>query len=203
MFGEMTYVIYDGDGGEAAIIDPGMMNYREEEILDNFIAEHRLNIRHIIATHLHVDHVMGLDHISKNTGLGVKANENDSFLATRIDEQVRMFHLPINIPHVEIAHKLKDGDKIKIGTGVLEVISVPGHSPGSIALYSPSDGFIITGDALFKQSIGRTDLPGGNYATLIKAISEKLMSLPDSTIVYPGHGPSTTIGNERKFNPYV
>lgn len=203
MFGEMTYVVYDNDGGEAAIIDPGMLNDREEDILDHFIKEHNLRIRHIIATHLHVDHVMGLNRLSKKTKLGVEANGNDSFLATRIAEQIKMFHLPVDTPHVEIEHELNDGDKIKIGTGILEVMCIPGHSPGSIALYSPADGFIITGDALFKQSIGRTDLPGGDYSTLIKSISEKLMTLSDSTVVYPGHGPATTIGYERKFNPYV
>ena len=202
-FGEKTYVVFDHPGGSAAIIDPGMMNHNEECILDNFISSNNLTVEHIITTHLHVDHVMGYPRLQEKYKLGISANPDDEFLGSRIVEQVQMFRLPIQLQNVKITHKLSAGDIIRIGNGELNVISVPGHSPGSIALYSEKDGFVITGDALFKQSIGRTDLPGGDYATLINSITSNLMTLPDSTIVYPGHGPATTIGEERRLNPYI
>lgn len=203
MFGEMTYVVYNEDSRAAAIIDPGMMNSRDAALLDDFIMKNRLEIVHVIATHLHIDHVMGLSRIIEKTGLRLEANRNDEFLSRRIAEQADMFRLPITIGKIEISKYLEPGDHVNIGNDFLEVIHVPGHSPGSIALYSPSSAFVITGDALFDGSIGRTDLPGGDYATLIKAITDNLLSLPDNTIVYPGHGNSTTIGYQRQFNPYL
>lgn len=202
MFGEKTYIVYDPESREAAIIDPGTMNRREEDVLFKFVQDNRLIIKHIILTHQHIDHVMGLAAAKSRSGADAMAHPDDSFLGKRIAEQVQMFHLPVQVCSFEIDHKLKDGDHIAIGGDTLEVISVPGHSPGSIALYSAEDNFVITGDALFQGSIGRTDLPGGDYPTLIKSINERLLTLPDSTVVYPGHGPSTTIGYEKKFNPY-
>lgn len=203
MFGEQTYVVYDPETREAAVIDPGMMNARETGVLFKFISSEKLSVRHLIMTHLHVDHIMGATQVKNTFGVGLSANENDAFLGKRIAEQVQMFHLPLEVSNVGIEHNLKDGDRIMIGNSTLEVLAVPGHSPGSIALYSPEDGFVITGDALFRGSIGRTDLPGGDFPTLINSITSKLLSLPDSTIVFPGHGPSTTVGEEKQLNPYL
>lgn len=202
-FGEKTYILYDESTREAAIVDPGMMNTNEDDILNRFIDRNNLVVRHIIATHIHVDHVMGLERLGERYDLGLEANDEDAPLASRIAEQTQMFRLPIQIDSFEISHKLKDGDKIKLGNEIIEVIAVPGHSKGSIALYVPESHFVVTGDALFKGSIGRTDLPGGDYGTLIKSITTKLMSLPDDTIVYPGHGPATTIGWEKRNNPFL
>lgn len=203
MFGEMTYVVYDAVRLEAAVVDPGMLNDRETALLDAFLEQNRLTVTHILATHLHVDHVMGLSHLSGRTGLGVTANLDDQPLASRIAEQVQMFRLPLKLGKVEIAHPIADGDVIRIGRGELKVIAVPGHSQGSVAFYDAADGFVLTGDALFSGSIGRTDLPGGDYATLVKSITSRLLTLPPETIVYPGHGPATTIGREKEFNPYL
>lgn len=203
MFGENTYIVYDPETKDAAVIDPGMMNRRECEVLFRFIADNRLNLVHIILTHLHVDHVMGVNAVKGKYEVESSAHQADEFLGKRIQEQIQMFHLPMQMGNIHIDKYLSDGQKIRIGNGELTVLSVPGHSPGGIALYSPKDGFVITGDALFKGSIGRTDLPGGDYATLINAISSKLITLPDSTVVYPGHGPATTVGNEKKMNPYL
>lgn len=203
MFGEQTYVVYDPETREAAVIDPGMMNARETVVLFKFISSEKLSVRHLIMTHLHVDHIMGATQVKNTFGVSLSANENDAFLGKRIAEQVQMFHLPLEVSNVGIEHNLKDGDRIMIGNSTLEVLAVPGHSPGSIALYSPEDGFVITGDALFRGSIGRTDLPGGDFPTLINSITSKLLSLPDSTIVFPGHGPSTTVGEEKQLNPYL
>ena len=146
---------------------------------------------------------MGLSRIIEKTGLGLEASRDDEFLSKRIAEQADMFRLPIKMPPVEISKYLEPSDKINIGDDYLVVISVPGHSPGSIALYSPSSSFVLTGDALFDGSIGRTDLPGGDYATLINSITNNLMTLPDDTVVYAGHGDPTTIGRQKQVNPYL
>lgn len=203
MFGEMTYVVYDAGSRETAVVDPGMLNDRETALLDSFLEQNCLTVTHILATHLHVDHVMGLSHLSERTGLGVTASLADGPLASRIAEQVQMFRLPLKLGKVEIAHPIADGDIIKIGNGELKVIAVPGHSQGSVAFYDAADGFVLTGDALFSGSIGRTDLPGGDYATLVRSITSRLLTLPPETIVYPGHGAATTIGREKEFNPYL
>lgn len=125
------------------------------------------------------------------------------FLGGRISQQAVMFGLPLNVPNVEHTVAVSENDMIKIGSSELKVIHVPGHSPGSIVLYSKKDGFIICGDVLFQQSIGRTDLPGGNYQTLISGIQTKLLCLPETTSVFPGHGEPTDIGTEKNFNPYL
>lgn len=203
MFGEMTYVVYDEVSREASVVDPGMLNDRETALLDAFLEQNSLSVTHVLATHLHVDHVMGLSHLSGRTGLGVTASLDDQPLASRIAEQVQMFRLPLKLGKVEIAHPIADGDVIRIGNGELKVIAVPGHSQGSVAFYDAADGFVLTGDALFSGSIGRTDLPGGDYATLVKSITSRLLTLPPETVVYPGHGPATTIGREKEFNPYL
>ena len=118
-------------------------------------------------------------------------------------DQAREFGIREKVHPTEIEHRLKEGDVIRIGSGSLEVIHVPGHSPGSIVLYDRADGFIIAGDVLFQGSIGRTDLPGGSYDQLVRGITEKLLQLPDNTDVFPGHGPATTIGRERVANPFL
>lgn len=204
MFGESTYVAYDEATKVAAIIDPGMMSNSECKQLDDYVATNSLKVAMLIATHIHIDHVLGVEYVEKKYGVGLSASSDDSFLADRVAEQARMFHLPISVSErVTVKNKLSDGDNLSLGDDDFEVINVPGHSPGSIALYSKKSGIVFTGDALFQGSIGRTDLPGGNYSTLIRSITDRLLTLPDSTVVFPGHGPSTTIGNEKKFNPYL
>ena len=118
-------------------------------------------------------------------------------------DQARMFGIPEEVEDVSLGHELKDGDVITIGSGRLQVLAVPGHSPGGIALYDAEDGFLISGDSLFAGSIGRTDLPGGNFSMLIESIRSKLLTLPPDTVVYPGHGPATTIGHELSDNPFL
>lgn len=204
LFGVHTYLVWDTQSYECAVIDPGMSNKREETVLDKFIEENGLKLTHLINTHLHIDHTLGDDYVRNRYNLPVKAHKDDEFLARQRDGQAKMFHL--NIPALEpleIGVELKEGEKIMLGKEYLEVMEVPGHSPGSIILYAPAGHFLIAGDVLFQGSIGRTDLPGGDFATLIGGIRSKLMSLPDDTIVYPGHGPATTIGSERRSNPYL
>ena len=203
MFGEKTYLVFDPETMEGAIIDPGMMNSSETDSLFRYISETGIIVRHIILTHLHIDHILGIHAVKGKFNADVNAHPDDLFLGKRVKEQIQMFRLPLDAGNIDIDHNLTDGHRIAIGNQYLTVLAVPGHSPGSISLYSPVDKFVITGDALFRGSIGRTDLPGGDYATLIKSINEKLLTLPDDTTVYPGHGPATTIGDEKKINPYL
>lgn len=204
MFGVNTYVIYDPDSLEAAIIDPGMVEAHERDAIDRFIADNNLRVKYLLNTHLHIDHVFGDEHVMDKYRVGISASTDDNILSTRIAEQARMFHLRVNVPNVlNIATPLNDGDRLMLGNEPIDVLAVPGHSPGSLAFYCPRSKFVITGDALFNMSIGRTDLPGGDYSQLITSITRQLLPLPVDTKVYPGHGPSTTIEHESKHNPYL
>lgn len=203
LFGINTYLVFDEATKKCAVIDPGMSNREEEKAIENFIAEKGLTLTHIINTHLHIDHVAGIPFLRERYGAPVLAHEGDRDLGEHLDQQAAMFGLTMRPGTLEISEYIKTGDKIKIGDGVLEVISVPGHSKGSVALYDRAGGYLISGDALFKGSIGRTDLPGGNYKELIDSIEDGLMSLPDDTVVLPGHGPATTIGEEKVSNPFL
>lgn len=203
LFGINTYVVFDPVTKDCAIIDPGMINDMERNAMKNFIEKNSLHVVDIINTHLHVDHAIGNAWASETFSKPVSAHSDDLPLGQRIIDQARMFGIPEKVENVVVDRFLQDGDTIKIGDGELKVIHVPGHSKGSVALYDAKDDFLMSGDALFANSIGRTDLPGGNHSQLIKSIKEKLLTLPDETIVYPGHGPATTIGHERRHNPYL
>lgn len=203
LFGINTYIVYDLITKDCAIVDPGMFDSEEEEALDSFIMRHELNPVAIIDTHLHIDHAVGVGYLKRKHGIPLLAHGDDSFLGERIRQQAVAFGMRESVDDVKIDRLLVPGEKIKIGDGELEVIHVPGHSPGSVALYDPKGGFVITGDALFSGSVGRTDLPGGDMRTLIRSIKEGLFRLPASTVVYPGHGPATTIGQEMRSNPFL
>lgn len=201
-FQENTYIVWS-KSGECAIIDPGMMYRNEYQAISAFIEEKGLTPTHLLNTHMHIDHVAGNEYISNKYGLVAEGNVEDNFLAERVKEQAQMFGVPYSGNNVTIGKNLSENDIIKIGDELLKVIKIPGHSKGHIAFYSEKDGLIFTGDALFQLSIGRTDLPTGNYNQLLTSIDTKLMTLPDETVVYPGHGNKTTIGFEREHNPYI
>lgn len=203
LFGINTYLIFDPETKQCVVVDPGMSNPQEEKAIENFIAEKGLTLTQIINTHLHIDHVAGVPFLRKKYGVPVLAHEGDEILGLKISHQAAAFGLDLDLDSIEISEYLKAGDVIKVGNGQLKVLAVPGHSKGSIALYDPEGGFLISGDALFKGSIGRTDLPGGDYKELIDSIEDQLLSLPDSTVVFPGHGPSSTIGEEKRTNPFL
>lgn len=203
MFGVNTYILWDDISKDAIIVDPGMIDDSERKALDDFIKKNSLNISHLINTHMHIDHSFGISHIKNQYNLKLECNIEDQFLAQRLKDQASMFGLPISIEELQIDTNLKDGDKIHIGEEEICIYQIPGHSPGSIVLHAPQSSFIISGDVLFNSSIGRTDLPGGSYSQLINAINSKLMTLPNETIVYPGHGPESTIGQEKQNNPYL
>ena len=202
-FGENTYVVYDEESKECVIIDPGCSSAGEENELFGFIDSHRLKPLMVVNTHGHIDHILGNEAVKKRYGIKVAAHPNvkNDFLRSR--QQAQFFGMPFSgdcaLPDVD----LEDGEIIKIGESTLEVISTPGHAIGSISLYAEIEGWVFTGDALFCRSIGRTDLPGGNYEQLRTNIIERLFHLPDDTEVYSGHGESTTIFDERRFNMFL
>lgn len=203
-FGVGTYVLWDAASGDGVVVDPGMSNASECGLFDSFIAGNNIRITRIINTHLHLDHCWGNHYVADKYGVRTYGNRADAFLGGRTAQQALMFGLEQGqFKPVEIDCELKDGDTVLIGQGRLDVLQVPGHSPGSIALYDAGDGFVITGDALFRCAIGRTDLPGGDYATLVDSVRSKLLTLPENTVVYPGHEETSTIGFEKSNNPYL
>ncbi len=202
-FAESTYVVYDEATLEAIVVDPGMATAAERQRFDDFIKDKQLKLTGIVNTHLHVDHGIADGYVRDKYGVPVKAHIADAPLGARATQQALMFGLDIKVNDITIDAPLKAGDYIQLGDSRLEVIHVPGHSPGGIALYSPDGHFAIVGDSLFKSSVGRTDLPGGDTATLINAVKNNLLTLPDDTLVLSGHGPSTTIGAERRTNPFL
>ena len=203
MFGVNTYVMWDPESREAAIVDPGMIDSAERDALDSFIARNELKVTQLINTHSHLDHIFGNTYIKEKYGLEIKANPADDFLARTLPEQAARFGLRQSLTPQSLDVELHEGDTLHLGSEEIKVLSVPGHSPGSIALYCPESGFVITGDALFPGSVGRTDLPKGDFSTLVDAIRRKLLTLPDETVVLSGHGGETTIGREKATNPYL
>lgn len=202
-FCENSYVVYDSDTKECAIIDAGFYYADEEDAVSHFIESNGLKVKHLINTHLHLDHCFGASFIAERYGVGLSGDDNDELLLRLIPQQCEMFGIKLNAPVPELKNILKEGDKIEIGNYTLVAISVPGHSPGSLCFYCKEESILFSGDVLFKESIGRTDLQGGSYKTLYENITSKIFTLPDSTIVYCGHGPNTTIEHEREYNPYM
>lgn len=199
---ENTYLLYD-ETKDAVLIDCGCMTPAEEKILSDYIDQQALSLKRLLCTHLHFDHIMGNGFIYKKYGIKPEAHRKDVEMLPSIKEQVNSMRLPFSIDFVDVENYLVGNETISFGKSELTTLLIPGHSPGSLAFYSAKDGFVIVGDALFHGSIGRTDLWGGDYDVLIAAIKDKLLSLPDETIVYPGHGPATTIINEKINNPFL
>lgn len=203
-FDENTYLVWDTDTKQAMVIDPGMYNAHERATFDRFIKENGLTLVHMVNTHLHLDHTWGNDHVADTYKLKTEANSADSMLGARRREQAQMFGMnPDEMRPLNVETDLTQGDIITVGRIKFEVIQVPGHSPGGIALYDKEAGVVFSGDSLFERSIGRTDLPGGNYAQLVNAVTRRLLSLPGNTVVYPGHGNPTTVAAELASNPYL
>jgi len=203
-FGESTYVVSNPAAGEAAVVDPGMATPDEERRLDSYIAGKGLTVTSVVNTHMHLDHCFGVNHVRERYGVPVKAHPADAPLGAAIGAQASRFGMAgrRDAP-VAIDEPLADGDIITIGGGQLQVLHVPGHSPGGIALYCPDGRFVLSGDSLFDGSIGRTDLPGGDQRILVDAVRSKLLTLPPDTLVLPGHGPATTVGRELRSNSFL
>lgn len=197
-----TYLIWD-DSNEAVLIDCGCFFDSEKEVLKRFIVDNGLTLKHYLNTHMHFDHIFGNSFIQNAFNIGAEANDGDLPWAENIGERVARFGISYNEKVPPLRRILNDGDKIEFGNNCITAIAVPGHSPGSLAYHLPDENILFTGDALFRDSIGRTDFPDSNHHDLIKNIKEKLFTLPDDTIVYPGHGESTTVGYEKEYNFYV
>lgn len=203
LFGVNCYVVWCDRTREAVVVDPGISEPDELSALKDFIKRENLKVIDVINTHLHIDHAIGNSVVADEFDAPVKAHRDDLFLGERMGEQARQFGIADDADSAAVTEYIQEGDVIKVGDGKLNVIHVPGHSPGSVALYDPDDKFLITGDALFQGSIGRTDLPGGSYGQLIDSLRSKVLTLPDETKVYPGHGNPTTIGREKLSNPFL
>ncbi len=204
LFGENTYVIWDDATLEAAVVDPGMCDENENEVFDRFVVGKKLKLKEVLLTHMHIDHTFGIEHIeSRYSSVTIYAHCADATLGRTRDEQARIFHLPYRLAPVAADRYVDDGDTVTLGTERIEALHAPGHSPGSLLYYVPSAKFVLTGDVLFRGSIGRADLPGGNQNQLLRSIASKIAKLPADTVVYPGHGPATTVGTELVHNPYL
>lgn len=201
-FQENTYVVWD-EQGNTLIIDPGCYTPNEEKLLSNFLMENGLRVTCVVNTHLHLDHVFGNTYVETLTGVRAQSHDGDLFWLKGFEAQCKMFGIDPKSKLPRVNPILKEGDRIRLGDEEFAVLAVPGHSPGGIALYNAARGCLFSGDSLFAGSIGRTDLAGGDYGTLINNIHEKIMSLPDATRIYPGHGPSTNIAIERVSNSYL
>ncbi|MBR0176686.1 MAG: MBL fold metallo-hydrolase [Bacteroidales bacterium] len=204
-FAENTYVVYDEASRECVIIDPGCQTDGEVNQLCGFIDSHRLKPLMAINTHGHIDHIIGNAAVKEKYGVPVAAHHDAVADITQANRQAvwlgfrQQGDVSIDLPD----SYLTDCETIKIGESTLEVICTPGHARGSISLYAEQEGWVFTGDALFCRSIGRTDLSGGNYETLRTSIKERLFRLPDDTTVFPGHGESTTIFDEQRYNMFL
>jgi hydroxyacylglutathione hydrolase len=202
-FAENTYLLIDEATRATAIVDPGAYSQAEQDTLRQYVAEHDLDVQYLLNTHAHIDHVLGNAFVL-NTYPGIP------FLLHALDlptlRAVPTYAGPYGFAAYEPAEptgELVAGQVIKLGESELSVRFAPGHAPGHVVFYDAAGGQLVGGDVLFKSSIGRTDLPGGDHNTLLKSIKEELLTLPDATVVYPGHGPSTTIGAERRSNPFL
>lgn len=199
-FQENTYIIFN-ENKQCWIVDPGMYDAREEQVLFDFIAEHELVPQQIINTHGHIDHVFGIDRLKQKYKIPFGIHKEDEPVVRNAANSAAMFGLKFPVspqPDFWIEPGI-----LKLGDASVQVLFVPGHSPGSVAFYNPEGEWVIGGDVLFQQSIGRTDLPGGNLDTLIDSIKSQLFVLPEDTVVLSGHGGPTTIGEEKWSNPFL
>ncbi|MCF8357278.1 MAG: MBL fold metallo-hydrolase [Prolixibacteraceae bacterium] len=198
---ENTFILWN-ETGECAIVDAGCYNRQEFEKLDGFLKSKNLKPVKLINTHCHFDHIMGVEQCRETYRLKWEAHSGDAFWVENARQQGAMFGIPVQ-PVSQPDVELNEGDVVCFGNTTLKAIHVPGHSLGSLCFYNEAQKTLLAGDVLFRGSIGRTDLPGGDYDTLISGIKSKLLILPDDVTVYPGHGPATTIGEEKTGNPFL
>lgn len=198
---ENTYILYN-EFNDCIIIDPGCYFDEEKEALVNYIENSSLKPQILLNTHCHLDHVFGNKFIAEKYGLNLQLHENEKAVLEFAPTSGLMYNMPFDNYTGELVF-IKEGDIIKLGNDELKALLTPGHSPGSLSFYSQKDGFVISGDALFYRSIGRTDLPGGNHQTLIDSIKNQLLILPGHTKVFSGHGPATSVESEKTGNPFL
>lgn len=196
-----TYLLTD-ETGTGIIIDPSFETETEYTQLKNYLKEKKIKLTAVVNTHGHVDHLLGVSRMVKDFKIPFKMHRSEEFLLSSARLTAEMFGFSFDETPV-INQYIDELDRIEVGKHSMQVMHIPGHSPGGLAFYSAADKFVIVGDILFRSSIGRTDLPGGDYDSLISGIKQKLLTLPPETNVYSGHGPSTTIGAEHDTNPFL
>jgi len=201
-FQENTYIVWDDKTKETAIVDPGCIGEREERILESFIADNKLIVKYLIATHCHLDHVSGCAFIKEKYNPEYLIPEEDLPLHQNVMQQAAAFRITMKMPP-DPDKFITEETTLLLGNNKLEFIHTPGHTPGGYCIYMKEDNKCITADTLFYNNIGRTDLWGGDYETLINSIVNKLLVLPDNTEIYPGHGDKSTIGREKKENSFL
>jgi len=200
-FSENTYIIYN-EHKQCWIIDPGMYDAEETKSFKDFIAQEGLMPQGIINTHAHLDHILGVQAMIDEYRIPFALHPLEAPVLAGAKGSAMLFGFSFsNVPQPTQA--LREGESLKLGEDTLELRLAPGHSPGSVVFYYPEGEWAVGGDVLFAGSIGRSDLPGGNHNTLLESIRTQLLTLPDATVVYPGHGPETTVGEERRSNPFL
>lgn len=202
IFHENTFLVWDESTKNAAVIDPGMNDEYEREAFSTFIKREALKLKYSFNTHCHIDHILGNSFIKNTYNVPIYVPQGDKFLIDIIQEQASLIGIHA-ADSVEPDEFINEKLELKIGNISARFISTPGHTPDEYCIYFPDEKILFSGDVLFKMSIGRTDLWGGNQNILLSSIKEKLFQLPDDVIVYPGHESSTTIGFEKENNPYV
>jgi len=202
-FGENTYVLWDENSKETMIVDPGCSDSYEENELEKFISSNQLNIKYLVNTHCHIDHIFGCSYIKDKYKVPYYAPEKDVILIRNIDKQAESCGVEFSANPPLPDFFLTEDLKLKLGDSVPVFLFTPGHSPGGYCIYFPEDNFCITGDVLFQNSIGRYDLWGGSAEMLYNSIKTKLLILPDNTVIYPGHGDESTLVLEKKHNPFL
>lgn len=200
-FGENTYLLFD-ETKECVVVDPGCHNYEERKILKDFIEAQQLKVVHLLNTHAHIDHVLGNEFIKRTYNVKLHLHQKDLPLLNNAASRAEYYGFP-NYEGSTVDVFIEEGDKITFGNSTLNILFVPGHAPGHVAFVNVEQNICISGDVLFKSSIGRTDFPLCSYEDLQKSIRTKLYTLPAEVVVYPGHGITTTIGFERKHNPFI
>ena len=199
---ENTYVVWD-ESLEAVVIDAGNMSERENAILEQFLSERGLKPVYALNTHGHFDHLMGVEFLRQRYGAKFAVSSKDKFLVENATQSAELFGVRAGDMPEKIDVDLEGMQSISFGQSELQIISTPGHTPGHVAFYEPEAKLLFTGDTLFRESIGRTDLPGGDYSWIMKSILDKIIPLGDEVKVYPGHGETTDIGHESMYNPFV
>ena len=201
-FSENTFII-SNKLNDAIIIDPGCYYKAEQNVIDDYISQYSLKIQAVFHTHSHLDHMFGTAYILENYNVNLWIHKNDEITYESFEKVCDVY----GIPNIQFPQKpplfFNADNRININDIEFQILNVPGHSPGHVAFYNKENNFVINGDCLFENSIGRTDLPGGNHDQLLKSIKENLFVLPDQTIVYTGHGNETTIGKEKRTNPFL
>ena len=199
-FAENTYLVYD-ETGEGVIIDPGCYEKTEKDALALFVESNNIKIKYLLNTHCHIDHVLGNDFVKTKYQVPFFIHQKDEPVLRSVKAYAPSYGFNLYQEVLPDGY-LEEGNTVSFGNIVFDVLFLPGHAPGHIGFYHKDSHSLLSGDVLFEQSIGRTDLPGGDFNTLINSIHQKIFTLPDNVVVYPGHGDTTTVGEEKISNPF-